>query len=232
VTVTQTRRERIRFATIEEIKSTAWKQVADQGAASLSLRAIAREMGMTAPGLYRYYKDRDALVTALLMDAFDSFSDSLETARDKHRADDHIKRFRAITKAYFQWATGDPQKYLFLFGTPIPGYEFAPELGPSAQRSFLVLQGVVGEAYNAGKVTGELTALRLPTSLKSQYEALKKMGMPYAPVVTHLALSTWSMMHGMTSLFLYGYFTGFVGEQVETYVDFEIEKMVRVLGLE
>jgi len=227
-----TRRERIRNETIDEIKATAWKQVAEQGAASLSLRAIAREMGMTAPGLYRYYKDRDGLVTALLMDAFNSFSDSLEAARDEYEAGDHVGRFRAIAKAYFQWAAGDPQKYLFLFGTPIPGYEFSPELGPSAQRSFLVLQGVVGEAHAAGMVTGELTALRLPTSLKSQYEALKKMGMPYIPVVTHLALSVWSTMHGMTSLFLYGYFTGFLGGQVEPFVDVEIEKMVRVLGLE
>ncbi len=74
----QTRRERIRVSTIDEIKTTAWKQVAEQGAASLSLRAIAREMGMTAPGLYRYFKDRDGLVTALLIDAFDSFSTTLE----------------------------------------------------------------------------------------------------------------------------------------------------------
>ena len=76
--MTQTRRERIREATIDEIKSTAWKQVGETGAATLSLRAIAREMGMTAPGLYRYYKDRDALVTGLLIDAFDSFSAALE----------------------------------------------------------------------------------------------------------------------------------------------------------
>jgi len=101
--MTQTRRERIRTATIDEIKSTAWKQATEQGAAALSLRAIAREMGMTAPGLYRYYPDRDALVTALLMDAFDSFSAALETARDNCAADNHIGRFRAICKAYFEW---------------------------------------------------------------------------------------------------------------------------------
>ncbi len=226
-----TRRERIRNETIDEIKATAWKQVTEQGAASLSLRAIAREMGMTAPSLYRYYKDRDALVTALLIDAFNSFSEAMEIARDQCAVDDHVGRFRAIAKAYFQWAASDPQKYLFLFGTPIPGYQITPELGPSAQRSFLVLQGVIGEAFMAGKVTGELTAVRLPTELKSQYDALKKMGLPYVPVVTHLALSTWSMMHGMTSLFLYGYFTGFLGGQVEAFVDVEIEKMIRILGL-
>ena len=227
-----TRREKRRIATIDDIKSTAWKQVAEQGAASLSLRAIAREMDMTAPGLYRYYKDRDALVTALLIDAFNSFSDDLEAARDACDVNDHIGRFRAISKAYFRWAAGDPQKYLFLFGTPIPGYQFAEELGPSAQRSFLILQGVIGEAYAAGKITGELTALRMQSGLKAQYEALRRMGLPYVPMVTHLALAMWSMMHGMTSLFIYGYFTGFLGAQVELFVDYEIEKMVRMLGLE
>ena len=224
-----TRREKRRNATLEDIKSTAWKQVAEQGAAALSLRAIAREMEMTAPALYRYYKDRDALVTALLIDAFDSFSDALEAARDQH--DDHVTRFRSIAKAYFRWAVNDPQKYLFVFGTPIPGYQFAEELGPSAQRSFLVLQGVIGEAFIAGKITGELTALRMPTGLKAQYEALRKMGLPYVPVVTHLTLAMWSMMHGMTSLFIYGYFTGFLGGQVEAFVDHEIEKMIRIMGL-
>jgi AcrR family transcriptional regulator len=226
-----TRREKRRNATLDDIKAIAWKQVAELGAASLSLRAIARDMEVTAPALYRYYKDRDALVTALLIDAFDSFSNALEAARDGYEADDHAGRFRAICKAYFQWAVADPQKYLFLFGTPIPGYQFAPELGPSAQRGFLILQGVVGEAYVAGKVVGPLTALSMPTSLKSQYERLKRMGLPYVPVVTHLALAVWSMVHGMTSLFIYGYFTGFLGAQVESFVDLEIEKMIRILGL-
>lgn len=229
--MTQTRRERIRTATIDEIKSTAWKQAGEQGAAALSLRAIAREMGMTAPGLYRYYPDRDALVTALLIDAFTSFSETLEAARDACAMDEHAERFRAICIAYFAWGAANPQKYIFLFGTPIPGYRFSTEVGPSAQRSFLVLQGVIGEAYNAGKITGGLAALRLPASLKSQYEDLRKMGLPYAGDVTHMALTVWSTLHGMMSLFLYGYFTGFLGEQIETFVDFEIKKMVRAFGL-
>jgi AcrR family transcriptional regulator len=227
----QTRRERIREATIDEIKSTAWKQVGEQGAASLSLRAIAREMGMTAPGLYRYYKDRDALVTALLMDAFESFSVALESARDACPVDDHVGRFRAICRAYFQWGTTNPQKYIFLFGTPISGYQFSGKVGPSAQRSFLVLQGVIGEAQVAGKIRGDIASPKMPISLKSQYDALKKNGMPYTGAVTNLALSMWSMVHGMTSLCLYGYFSSFLDEQVGRFVELEIEKMVRTLGL-
>ena len=230
--MTQTRRERQRDATREEIMSTAWKQIGEVGASGLSLRGIAREMGMTAPGLYRYYKDRDALVTALLMDAFGSFTSALETGRDSRKADDHAGRFSAMGKAYFRWGASNPQRYMLIFGTPIQGYMFAEELGPVAQRSFLVLQGVIGEAYTAGKITGETAAIRLPAKLKVPYDALSQMGMPYSPLVTHLALSVWSSIHGITSLYLYNYLSGFVGEQIEVFVDMELAKISRTLGLE
>jgi AcrR family transcriptional regulator len=229
--MTQNRRERIRLSTIDEIKSTAWKQIVERGAASLSLRAIAREMGMTAPGLYRYFKDRDALVTGLLIDAFDSFSGALELARDTCAAGDHVGRFCSICKAYFKWGMANPQKYIFLFGTPIPGYQLAGEVGPSAQRSFLILQGVIGEVHATGRIKGEPGMPRLPASLNSQYNLLRKYGMPYTGVVTHLALSTWSTIHGITSLCLYGYFSGFLGEQVESFLEIEIERMVRSIGI-
>lgn len=227
----QNRREKRRTATLEEIRTTAWKQIGETGAASLSLRGIAREMGITAPALYRYYKDRDALVTALLIDAFTAFSMALEAGRDAHRADDHAGRFRAMCKAYFTWAAQNPQRYELLFGTPISGSLFAEELGPIAQRSFLILQGVIGEAYMAGKITGEFTTVRLTPPLRSKYAMLQKIGMPYVPVVTHLALSVWSMMHGITSLYLHHYLSGFLQENVEAFVDFEIEKLALLLGL-
>src|SRR5512136_194807 len=105
------RRERLRTAAIEEIKATAWQQIAEQGAASLSLREIARRMGMTAPAIYRYYPDRDALVTALIIDAFAAFAEAMETARDALPPGDHVGRFRAIATAYRRWAVTNPQKY-------------------------------------------------------------------------------------------------------------------------
>src|SRR5215207_10963209 len=104
------RRETKRTATLDEIRATAWKQIGEMGAAALSLRAIAREMGMTAPALYRYYKDRDALVTALLIDAFTAFGAALEAGRDSRPAADHAGQFRAACKAYFTWAAQNPQR--------------------------------------------------------------------------------------------------------------------------
>lgn len=225
------RREKRHTATLEEIRATAWKQIGEMGAASLSLRAIAREMGMSAPGLYRYYKDRDALVTALLMDAFTAFGDALIAGRDSRPVGDHAGRFRLMCKAYFTWAAQNPQRYALMFGTPIEGYLFAKELGPVAQRSFLILQNMIGEAYVARKITGEWAIVRLPPRLRSQYAMLKKMGMPYTPTVTHLALSVWTTMHGITSLYLYHYLSGFLQQDVGTFVDFEIDKITHMMGL-
>jgi hypothetical protein len=156
----------------------------------------------------------------------------LESSRNSCKPDDHVARFRAVCKAYFQWAISNPQKYALIFGTPVPGYQLDQRAGPAAQRGFLVLQNVIGEAYTAGKITGDAVTVRLPAALKSQYEVLKKYGMPYVPVVTHLALSTWSMVHGMASLYLYGYFAGFLADQSESFVNLEIEKMIRALGFE
>ena len=226
-----TRRERQQAATRDEILAAAWRQIGETGAAALSLRAIAREMEVTAPALYRYYADRDALVTTLLIDAFTSFAGALESARDACAPDDHAGRVRAIGRAYFQWAADNPQRYQLLFGTPIPGYQFASEAGPAAQRSFLVLQGVIGEAQAAGQITGDIATRPLPVKLRSKYTALRQQGMPYSAAVTQLALSMWAMMHGLTSLYLYNYLGGFMHEEVTTFVNFEIEKLIQLLGL-
>ena len=228
----QTRRERIRETTFEEIKSVAWKQIAEEGVPALSLRAIAREMGMTAPGLYRYYPSRDDLVTALIIEAFNSFSQHLETARDARPTDDHSGRYRAVCEAYFRWAVAFPSLYTLIFGSPVPGYQMGEAAYPSAQRGFLVLQAVIGEALAAGKIHTPADVRPLSQELLARYMTLQKLGMPYDPIATHLALATWSTLHGITSLYLYGYVGRFLAEQVEGFVLQEIEQLVTLLGLE
>jgi AcrR family transcriptional regulator len=226
-----TRRERIREATFEEIKSVAWRQIADQGVPALSLRAIGREMGMTAPGLYRYYPSRDDLVTALIIDAFNSFSQHLETVRDARPADDHAGRYRAVCEAYFRWAVAAPSRYTLIFGAPVPGYKMGEAAYPSAQRGFLVIQTVIGEALAADRIQ-PAGANPLSHELLARYEALRELGMPYDATATHLALTTWSTLHGVTSLFLYGYLGRFLAEQVDRFVRQEIEQLVTLLGFE
>jgi len=119
----------------EIIKETAWRQIAEFGAPTLSLRAIARELGITAPAIYNYFPRRDDLVTALIIDAYTSFGDSQLAARDAVPADELVGRVMATGLAYRQWALDYPQRYQLIFGTPIPGYT-APmaQVFPAAAR--------------------------------------------------------------------------------------------------
>ncbi len=138
----------------DAIKETAWKQIAQFGAPALSLRAIARELRISAPAIYNYFPDRDALVTALIIDAFTSFGDSQLEARDSIPAENLEARFRAIGVAYRKWAHTYPQRYQLIFGTPIPGYE-APidEVFPSSARSIMALFSVVESLRAVGRLT-------------------------------------------------------------------------------
>src|SRR5262245_46179677 len=119
----------------ELIKETAWKQIAEFGAPALSLRAIARELKITAPAIYNYFPDRDALVTALIIDAYTSCGEWQIEAAESISIDRLSDRLRAIGLAYRNWAHAYPQRYQLIFGTPIPGYEAPIEkIFPSSAR--------------------------------------------------------------------------------------------------
>src|SRR6185295_1221679 len=99
-----TRQATRRSATRQEILDTARAQMAEAGAAALSLRAVARQMQLTAPALYRYFADRDALVTALIVEAFNALADSLAAVRDSQPEAGLGQRLLAIGLAYRAWA--------------------------------------------------------------------------------------------------------------------------------
>src|SRR5512136_1855548 len=108
------------------IKAIAHKRLNEQGADGLSLRAIARDLSITAPAIYNYFPRLDDLITALLVDTFNALGDALDAAAATASEDDFAGRFLAIGLAYRQWAIEKPQHYNFIFGNPIPGY-YAPE---------------------------------------------------------------------------------------------------------
>jgi len=215
----------------EAIRAVAWKQIGEMGAAALSLRAIARELGITAPAIYNYFPSREDLITALVMEAFGSFGDALIEARDNCAPDDHAGRFRAMSTAYYRWAITYPQRYMLIFGTPLHGFELAGSAGEVAQRSFMALVSGIGEAYQAGAIHLPETYLALPPGLDAHYRELCQMGIPYEPIVIQLALAVWSRIHGMVSLELYGILPGFVGDHMDEYIDHEIEAGMKFFGL-
>lgn len=184
----------------EAIKETAWKQIAETGAAALSLRAIARELNITAPAIYNYFADRDALVTALIIDAHISFGNSQLAARDALPEIAHIERLKAIGMSYRQWAITHPQRYQLIFGTPIPGYQVPlMEVLPSAARSLSALVSVIEQLRGANKLQ---TAgyPNVQPGYEQQFEMWTSFAGNYDILSLAVSMLIWSRVHGLVSL--------------------------------
>jgi AcrR family transcriptional regulator len=210
----------------EAIKETAWRQIAESGAPTLSLRAIARELGITAPAIYNYFPDRDALVTALIIDAYTSFGDAQLAARDSVPVDDLQGRLRATGRAYRQWALDASQRYQLIFGTPIPGY-VAPfeQTFPSAARAL----GAIVSVVETIRATGRLRVVSFP-QVASGYEDAFGMWKNYGGEADILSLSIavliWARVHGLVSLEIAGNIPPF-GANGDALYEYEIEALVR-----
>ncbi len=216
---TPSRRSMARQATRDEILDTARQQMATAGASALSLRAIAREMQMTAPALYRYFKDRDDLVTALIAAAYNSLADMLQAARDARPVDDPAGRLFATCLAYRTWALAHPQDYALIFGTPIPGY-VAPfaETQPAAKRSMDVFVGILEEATRAGKFKPTAEYRKPSRVLQAQLTGWKKSYAYTAPTsALYIALVGWSRSHGLILLELFNHLEPFFSDINELY---------------
>ena len=144
-----TPRERVRAELSREIKEEARRQLAASGADGLSLRAVAKELGMVSSALYRYYPSRDDLLTVLIIDAYDALGAAAEGAiapgqAAAGRAAPARDRWLAACHAIRDWARANPHEYALIYGSPVPGYR-APEatIGPAARvpLAFAVLLG-------------------------------------------------------------------------------------------
>ncbi len=184
----------------EAIKETAWKQIAETGAATLSLRSIARELGITAPAIYNYHPDRDALVTALIVDAYTSLGESQQAAIDALPTDDHKARLRALGLAYREWAITYPQRYLLIFGTPIPNYVAPANITiPAAACAIIPLMATLQALHSQGQLKSERMASITP-ELESMLEAWKNFGGNADVKALYLTAVIWSRVHGLVML--------------------------------
>ncbi|MBA3530532.1 MAG: TetR/AcrR family transcriptional regulator [Ardenticatenales bacterium] len=194
------RRERLRETTIEEIKEAARQQMAEQGAAALSLGAIARAMGMTTPALYRYFENRDALVTALIIDAYHSLADTLEDALAPLPATDYALRLQTLLLSYRLWALQHPQDYTLCHGAPLAGYEGAADaIRPAALRTLKIIGFLLTEADAASPLHLPPSYFQPPAPVRETLEALQgvfpERDIPI-PLLT-FTIMTWIQVHGL-----------------------------------
>ncbi|MFJ7219055.1 TetR/AcrR family transcriptional regulator [Amycolatopsis sp. NPDC098790] len=138
-------RARVRSEMHQEIKEVARRRLAEEGA-NLSLRAVARDMGIVASALYRYFPSRDALLTALIIDAYDGLGDAAAAAEAALPREDLRGRWLATCHAVRSWALAHPAEYGLLYGNPVPGYAAPPDTVAPASKVILLLAAIVAEA--------------------------------------------------------------------------------------
>ncbi|RFS84910.1 TetR/AcrR family transcriptional regulator [Actinomadura spongiicola] len=117
----ESRRDRLRAATVREISETARRILVEQGPEAVTLRAIAREMGMTAPALYRYFDSHGELLRHVVGDIFTELTGELHDAIHQVTPGDMSGKFLAVSRQFRRWALSHPREYGLLFGAPVRG---------------------------------------------------------------------------------------------------------------
>jgi AcrR family transcriptional regulator len=146
-------RARNRAAMETEILRVAGAELARHGAAALSLRAVAREMGMASSAIYRYVRDRDELLTRLIVAAYTSLGDAVEAAHAAVDPADLDGRWRAVGTTLRAWARSHPHEYALLYGSPVPDYRApAEQTNEPGTRVQALLVRLLADAGAAGRL--------------------------------------------------------------------------------
>ncbi len=186
------------------IKAAAWKQIEAHGLEALSLRGIARSLNIAAPSIYHYYPTRDALISALVVDAFTSLAEAQRKSIEAVPADDSSSRLSTLGLAYREWAVRNSQRYQLIFGPFVPGIVSPEDVKmPPAAWALLPLIETLQALHEAGKLRVERlpparTGRKLhPTGWK---EFVRSSGMEVDPEVLYIAYIIWARVHGLVSL--------------------------------
>jgi AcrR family transcriptional regulator len=218
---------------IDEIKAVARRHLAADGA-NLSLRAVARDMGMVSSALYRYFASRDDLLTALILDGYNSLGEAVETAdaRVGDRAQLRV-RWLSATRAVRAWALANPAEYALLYGSPVPGYAAPQDTVAAAARTPVVLARIQADGWASGAVT--TPGFRLSAPLPDPVLAdMARAGAEIAAGVPeeffYLGLTCWVQLFGLISFELFGQFNNVIDARAE-FFDQQMELMADLMGI-
>ena len=251
-------RARVRAEMLAEIKAVARRHLETDGA-NLSLRAVARDMGMVSSALYRYFASRDELLTALILDAYNALGEAAEAAdaavtdRSQLRA-----RWLATARGIRGWALRTPAEYALLFGTPVPGYAAPADTITAAARTPVVLIRILADGFASGALTGESAlrigapaggpgalaaagparrpqaaglAARLADAVRADLSRARGDIAPELPDELMLAgITSWVQLFGMVSFELSGQFNNVIEARAE-FFGLQMEVMADLIGL-
>ncbi|MFF9479354.1 TetR/AcrR family transcriptional regulator [Streptomyces sp. NPDC014733] len=237
-------RERARSEITAAIKDEARTQLAAEGAAKLSLRAVARALGMASSALYRYFPSRDELLTALILDAYHAIGAAAEAADPgtagvgtggsaapggTAAAPGYVERWVAVCGGVRAWALAHPHEYALLYGTPVPGYHAPQTTTAPAGRVARALIAVVGDAHAAG-VLHEPPG-PLPEEVAADVRALMaELDIALPASVMAALVATWAQLFGLISFELFGQFHRVV-EGRDTFFAHATRRLAEGVGL-
>lgn len=196
-------RERARAATTAEILRLARQQLATEGAAALSLRAVARDLGMVSSAVYRYFPSRDELLTALIIDAYERLGEAVEIGDAAVRKrSDFLGRWRGAAHAMREWAVAHPSDWALLFGTPVPGYAAPHDTIAAATRYTLVLVTILTDMAAAGHVH----RAAVPKALRPDLQRLRgQLDTTASDAALAVGISAWAALMGALNLEIFGH---------------------------
>lgn len=230
--VPRTARERARAEITDEILATARQHLARDGAAALSLRAIARDLGMVSSAVYRYVPNRDALLTMLIIDAYDTVGAQVERAAAACPRGDYAGRFLATCRAVRAWAMANPHEYALIFGSPVPGYAAPVDTIAPASRVPTVLLSILFDQTDHGAAgPGE----PLPAAVSASIAPFREFaGGRASDDLLLRGLASWGTLLGTVSLELFGHLHNVIeeGEAARaSFFDHQMQQVAVGLGL-
>lgn len=220
-------RARVRAELVEEIKAAARRRLATDGP-DLTLRAVARDLEMVPSALYRYFDGRDALLTALITDAYDELGTAAEAAEAAEDPADLRGRWMALCRAVRRWALDHPAEYALLYGTPVPGYTAPADTMPPASRVVVALVRVAAEADDGGAPV----APALHADLDRIVAQAPGPGPDARPSDRALlaGLAAWSQLFGLVSFEVFGRLAEMF-EDPAGHFDHQMQTMADLAGL-
>jgi AcrR family transcriptional regulator len=228
--VVPTVRARARAEMTAQVKESARRRLATDGP-DLSLRAVARDLGLVSSAVYRYFASRDDLLTALIIDAYDSLGDAAERAEGSVPRRDLAGRWMALGRGIREWAGANPHEYALLYGSPVPGYA-APQdtIGP-ATRPVLVFLDVLRDAVERGD-TGVQPPDRLPRQVRAELDGIRdSLGYPSVPApVLARGMTAWAQVFGALSFELFGRLQNVI-DDYDAWFDHQLRAMAAYMGL-
>jgi AcrR family transcriptional regulator len=211
------------------ILDSAGTQLAEVGPAALSVRAVARDLGMASSAVYRYFRSRDALLTALIVEAYDDLGGRVEEGAASVPPDDLRARWGVVAHVVRDWARSQPHRYALVYGSPVPGYAAPEDTVAPARRVTQPMLELLRDAQRAGlRPAG-------PTDVPAEEEAgltpvLESVEPPLSPAWGVAGLTAWATLFGHVSLELFGHMHNAVLDQ-DTHFACVVDRTAHDLGL-